>query len=67
MSKFKLGDPVRVIARPSRHFDSVGTVTDVDPGAFYPFRVEVPEGVPLWFGPHELVLAEHQTQQGADQ
>ena len=60
MSKFKLGDPVRIIARPTRHFDSVGTVTDVDQGAYYPFRVEVIEGQPLWFGPHELTLAEHQ-------
>lgn len=57
--KFKIGDPVRIIASPGRHFDKVGTVTDVDRGAFHPFRVDV-EDAPLWFGPHELVLAEHQ-------
>jgi len=56
--KFNLGDHVRIIATPSRHFDSVGTVTNVDPGAYHPFRVEVLEGIPLWFGAHELVLAE---------
>lgn len=56
--KFRLNDHVRVIAHPSRLFDSVGTVTDVDPGARHQFRVEVLEGFPLWFGPDELVLAE---------
>ncbi|MDN4644945.1 hypothetical protein [Arthrobacter sp. PsM3] len=59
MSKFKLGDPVRVIARNTRHFDAVGTVVDVS-AQHYPFQVGGLEGSPLWFGPHELTLAEHQ-------
>lgn len=59
MSKFRIGDPVRIIARPSAWFDHVGTVTDVNQGAGFPFRVTIRE-VSLWFGPHELILAEHQ-------
>jgi hypothetical protein len=56
--KFKTGDNVRIIARGCSHFDAVGTVEDVVDGASYPFRVRVQDHHPLWFGPHELVLAE---------
>lgn len=52
--KFQPNDPVRVIATPSRHFDAVGTVADHAAGQF---RVDMPGG-PLWFWPHELILAE---------
>lgn len=56
--KFKVGDHVRIIARGCRQFDDVGTIEDIVPGANYPFRVRVQDQHPLWFGPHELVLAE---------
>lgn len=56
--KFKLGDPVRIIARTCRYFDEVGTVMDVDSSRHFPFRVSGVEDVPLWFGPGELILAE---------
>jgi hypothetical protein len=58
MTKFRLGDPVRITAPSSRHFDEVGTVTDVDPAAHFPFRVSGLEDVPQLFLAHELVLAE---------
>jgi hypothetical protein len=58
MPKFKLADPVRITAPTSRHFDAVGTVTDVDRSQPLSFRVSGVEGVPVWFGAHELVLAE---------
>ena len=55
--KFKLNDIVRIIAR--GHFDEAGTISDVDHGAGYPYRVVLSSAYgPLWFGPHELVLAE---------
>lgn len=53
--KFRIGDPVRVIATPSRHFDQVGTIHDEAAGQFH---VAGPDFGPLWFFPHELVLAE---------
>ena len=56
MTKFRLGDQVRIIAR--GHFDEVGTVADIDHGTGYPFKVALVSSGPLWFGPHELVLAE---------
>jgi hypothetical protein len=56
--KFKIGDHVRVIARGCRHFDTTGTVEDVAEGAHHPFHVRVQDHHPLWFGPHELILAE---------
>jgi hypothetical protein len=59
MTKFRLHDPVRITAPYSRHFDAVGTVTNVDPAAHFPFRVSGLEVTPVWFGAHELVLAEH--------
>lgn len=58
MPKFRLHDVVRITAHPSRHFDAVGTVTDVDRTAHFPFLVSGIAGKPLWFGAHELVLAE---------
>ena len=54
--KFKLNDSVRIIAR--GHFDEVGTISDIDHGTGYPFKVALASPGPLWFGPHELVLAE---------
>jgi len=56
--KFKIGDHVRVTARPCRHFDQVGTVDVVNDGAQYPYRLTGLADHPLYFGPHELVLAE---------
>ena len=53
--KFKIGDPVRVIASPSRWFDQVGTVADIAAGQFHVSGVDA---APLWFHPGELVLAE---------
>ncbi|MDQ5862763.1 MAG: hypothetical protein M3536_10930 [Actinomycetota bacterium] len=55
--KFKIGDHVRIIATPCRWFDAVGTITDT---AANQFHVAGIEAAPLWFGPHELILAEHQ-------
>jgi hypothetical protein len=63
--KFKVGDPVRVIARTCSYFDQTGTVTAINEGHDYPFHVEGPESWPLWFGPHELVLAEYQPREAA--
>lgn len=63
--KFKIGDPVRVIARGSRYFDAVGTVVDIDSGQHFPFHIAGLEDCPLTFGPEELVLAECQPQEGA--
>lgn len=56
--KYQLGDSVRITATPSRLFDHVGTVSNVDRGAAYPFEVRTADSLPLWFGGHELVLAE---------
>ncbi|QDG87134.1 hypothetical protein [Pseudarthrobacter sp. NIBRBAC000502770] len=56
--KFKIGDHVRIIARRCRQFDDVGAIVDVVDGAHHPFRVQIQDQHPLWFGPHELVLAE---------
>lgn len=63
MSKFRIGDPVRIIASPGRHFDAVGTVVDVDQTQHFPFAVTGLDASLLWFGPNELILAEHQTQE----
>lgn len=57
MTKFRINDPVRIIARCS-HFDQVGTVEFVTEGQDHPFMVAGLEPWPLWFGAHELVLAE---------
>ena len=56
--KFKIGDPVRIIARTCSYFDRVGRVTDIVPDAAHSFHVTMPGEHPLWFGPNELVLAE---------
>lgn len=58
MTKFKIGDPVRVTATPSRHFDAVGTIVDVDRTQHFPFAVMGVDASLLWFGAHELTLAE---------
>lgn len=58
--KFKIGDPVRIIARTCRWFDQVGTVVDTAAGEFHVAGVDA---APLWFGPHELILAEHPPQE----
>jgi uncharacterized protein YodC (DUF2158 family) len=55
--KFKIGDPVRVIATPCRWFDQVGTVHDEAAGQFHVVGIDT---APLWFHPKELILAEHQ-------
>ncbi|WP_028265919.1 hypothetical protein [Arthrobacter sp. MA-N2] len=55
MSKFKIGDHVRVIATPCRWFDQTGTVHDEAPGAFH---IADLESHPLWFHPDELILAD---------
>ena len=60
MTKFRIGDPVRVIASPSRWFDHVGTVHDETAGQFH---VRGLTDAPLWFHPNELILAEHQPQE----
>lgn len=56
--KFKIGDPVRIIARTCRYFDQVGTVEAINEGLGFPFSIAGPEPWPLWFGPNELILAE---------
>lgn len=56
--KFKTGDNVRIIARGCRYFDQVGTVAATDGCGAFPFNVSGIEDHPLWFGPHELILAE---------
>lgn len=61
--KFKIGDPVRVIARGCSHFDQVGTVVDVDRTQRFPFHISGLEDHSLWFGPNELILAEHRPQE----
>lgn len=58
MTKFRTGDPVRIIARYSRYFDEVGTVDEIVTGQDHPFRVVGMQQWPLYFGAHELVLAE---------
>ena len=56
--KFKLGDPVRIIARSCRYFDQVGTVVDVDRTQHFPFQISGLDDHALWFGPSEHILAE---------
>ncbi|MBT8163062.1 MULTISPECIES: hypothetical protein [Arthrobacter] len=56
--KFRLGDPVRVIASFSQYFDQVGTVADIKENQSARFHVAGIEDYPLWFEPHELILAE---------
>jgi hypothetical protein len=57
--KFKLGGSVRITAPYSRHFDAVGTVTNIDRTKSVPFGVSGLDRLPLWFGAHELVLVEY--------
>lgn len=65
MTKFRIGDPVRIIAAPFRHFDTVGTAIDVDKTVHFPFAVTGCGPSLLWFGAHELVLAEYRTEVAA--
>lgn len=50
--KFKIGDPVRIIARTCSYFDQTGTVAAVSEHQDFAFHVTGPEPWPLWFGPH---------------
>lgn len=61
MSKFSLGNPVRVITDhglASSYFDVVGVVDDLLPERAYGIGVHFESLAPLWFAEHELVLAE---------
>ena len=60
MTKFRIGDPVRVIRRTDKFFDQVGTVSSID-GSDLPFEVSGVCSFKLWFGPDDLILAEHPT------
>jgi hypothetical protein len=59
--KFRLGDSVRVINRRDYNFDKVGRVTTIDKSSpeGMSFRVTgIDPSWPLWYSPHELILAE---------
>lgn len=56
--KFRTGDTVRIINRVCKYFDQVATVQEVVAGQQLPFGLSGLEAVPVWFGPHELILAE---------
>jgi hypothetical protein len=58
MTKYRIGDHVRVIAHPSRWFDSVGTVVSITEGQHFGLHVPGDDHL-LWFTPDELVLAEN--------
>lgn len=61
MSKFKLGDTVRVISRNDYHWDHVGRITSIRKSDKfkYPFHVSgLHPNTPLWYGPNELILAD---------
>ncbi|MFW0772504.1 DUF3310 domain-containing protein [Paenarthrobacter nitroguajacolicus] len=64
MSKFKIGDPVRVIEQTSSYFDRVGHVREISSirGYKLPFGVifDTSDTV-IHFGTQELILAEHPT------
>lgn len=64
MSKFRIGDHVRIINRTCKYFDRVGTVQEVMVGQQLPFGLSGLESVPIWFGPFELILAEPEPQEG---
>lgn len=59
MTKFRVNDPVRITHSPCRYFDMVGTVADIATDQDHPFAVTGLEPWTLWFGPDEMVLAEH--------
>lgn len=62
MTKFRVTDPVRVIAAPCRYHDLTGIVgAIIVDGPRNPYRVDGLEPWPLWFGADELVLAEMPT------
>ncbi len=58
MSKFRIGDTVRIIANRCQHFDSVGTIAEIKENQSARFHVAGLEPWPLWFEPNELILAE---------
>lgn len=61
MSKFSVGDPVRVITGQglaSGYFDAAGVVDDLLPDRAYGIGVHFESLAPLWFAEHELTLAE---------
>ena len=60
--KFKIGDHVRVISRTDRYFDEVGVVVEIDGHPGFEFLVARLQDHPLWYGTHELILAESETQ-----
>ncbi|MDQ5860673.1 MAG: hypothetical protein M3536_00220 [Actinomycetota bacterium] len=61
MTKFRVGDSVRITHSPCRYFDQVGTVEDINEDQDHPFAVDGLEPWLLWFGPDEMVLAEGPT------
>ncbi|WNT44979.1 hypothetical protein SEA_ABBYDAISY_86 [Arthrobacter phage AbbyDaisy] len=64
--KFKTGDHVRVINQKSKYFDRVGKV-EVDDRVNPPCGVSgLDDGVVIWFGPDDLILAEDPEQASAD-
>ena len=61
MPKLALGDIVRVINQRDYHWDRVGRITSIckDESWDHPFHVSgLNSLIPLWYGPHELILAE---------
>jgi hypothetical protein len=61
LMKFKLGDTVRVINERDYYFDRVGRITSICKSGEWPHPFHVSgmhNIVPLWFGPHELILAD---------
>ena len=61
MSKFKVGDPVRVILAGSKHFDAVGVVVTVflsDHDLPEAYRVRVAPARHRIYGPSDLTLAD---------
>ncbi|UKA59178.1 hypothetical protein [Arthrobacter sp. FW306-2-2C-D06B] len=66
MTKFKLGDHVRVTDPRNGYFDQVGRITTIDKSDVegLPYRVTgLSKVTPLWLGPHELTLADPEQEQ----
>lgn len=58
MSKYRLGDHVRVIVPGSPFWDATGTISDLTEGS-YPYKVQLqPPSIPIAFKETELVLAD---------
>lgn len=58
MTKFKLGDTVRVIAENCRYFDQVGAVVAIHEDQGFPYRIDRVDVSPIGFEAHELILAD---------